>query len=123
MFAKYVSEETIGLAGFNWWEPGLIFNKGNYFYTVYSSYVPELNLNVVVIEGRRLNSKYRRIKFYFGTFEGLPSEERSDKAATDEFDEKVRKIAARKNRVAGQDLELTILKALEEGFIKHRETV
>ncbi len=109
MFAKYVSETTVTRAGFNYWEPSLIFNIEDYICTAYISHLDERN--IVVIEVEKFHGRRRR-EWYLGVFEGRDVCERSGDEV-DEYHQQVRRIVARRNRVAGRILERKILSVLD----------
>ena len=113
---NYVSEEVMTAAGFNAYGPSLLLDIKEKGYggadRVYLSHMENKNLNVVIVEARRDDEKRRRLDWYFGTFEGPDSSERSGKAV-DEYLESVRDVIARKNRIAGKDLQNAILRLME----------
>lgn len=107
----YVHEETMIEAGFNGFGSSLLLypdQAKGFSCTVYLSYIPNRNLNAAIIEARKESGNRRRHEWYFGGFEGPPSNVREGKAI-DEFYDSVVGLIARKNRIAGKDLQSTIV--------------
>ena len=103
MFAKYVSEETVIEAGFNYWETSYCFEEGNKFCRVYHTYLG--GNNIVIIEAQRKSRDGRtRRDWHFCTFEGKDFLEQNQENAQRNF----RTTLQRKHRITCRGLEAAI---------------
>ena len=106
-FVKHVSVDTAIRAGFNYPDASFAYGEGGKIEKVYCGYIN--GTNIVVVEVRRLSQKGRvRYDFYFGIFHDK-SRIKNPTGAED-----INKIITRRNRVAARDLEMKIMRAVEE---------
>src|SRR3989344_9101760 len=114
-FAKYVDEDTISRAGFNYWEESYGLKVPGSFYSVaYHSQVE--GVNIVVAEVMRTGSDNRkRTEFFFDTFEGPHTGQCRNEDAEEyqAFMANLNAVPRRRNRIAGRDLKQKIIDTVD----------
>jgi len=100
-FPYYVDETTTFRAGFNYWEPSLLFDH-MIAYVGYHPVTFDKGLNIVVIEQERSGKR----TWFLGTYNG-------PRAIDSEQMKTIRSFAKRGNRVAGRDLQRRIVELVE----------
>jgi len=103
-FSSYVDANTLAIAGFNWWETSTLINTFNGLASVRIGSAE--NKSIVIIEDIRRTKTRKRTDWYFGVFD-LTEEVKSPNFRY------IEKLVTRKNRVAGRDLNMKILQAIE----------
>jgi len=110
---KYLTERTMLLGRFNYWERSLSFTKDARVLQVHHS--KRDGVNIVIIEDQRIDKNNKnRTDWYFGTFTGRHSGECENAEQLKQFYEELRKIATRKHRIAGKRIDEAVLKAVEQ---------
>jgi len=110
---KYLNERTMLLGQFNYWERSLSFMKGERRLQVYHSKIKDTN--IVIIEDERVGKdNKRRTDWYFGTFNGRHSGECENPEQLEQFFEQLRKIATKRNRIAGKNIDKAVVEAVRQ---------
>ncbi len=112
LLPSLVDEQTMIQAGFNYWERSHILVKNGRLCNVYTGYLEDRDLNLVIVEDVRVQKDGKHRDWYVGIFSGTYLGE-EPKYCVDEYTRLLREIMSRKHRIAGRNLEKFISQAIQ----------